>query len=226
MITLDDICTLVEGMTDDVATLQMVLGLLQVFIQNSVTKLTARASSDSAMVILLRCIELFYRHLKGNYLMLQFVREVLAQIQPSLDQFRSKSILIAGLADWLEAGLQQSAEESWLAQKIAACARSRGRSIRAGNRELLTDGDCLLVLDNAASRDEPVRIYWPDSFALEYRLAFRLTIKDHPTPGTNLIHTWTAARENWQTLETMFEPAFSRMTQGQPAPSRTIFQTS
>lgn len=218
VIVLDDIYTLVEGMTDDVETLRMVMGFLLIFIQCSARKLTNGSPLDvSAMVMLLRCVELFCRHLMGHDFMLEYMRDVLVQIRPAVEHLRSGSILIAGLAEWLEDMLQQvPAEQSWLAQKIAAHARSRGRSIRAGDREVLTDGDCVMILDNAACRNEPVYVFWPDSFEVQYRAAvLRLVVKNHPPLGNDLVLAWDFTAENGQLLYTMFEPAIIRLSQGQ-----------
>lgn len=223
-VSLDDICTLVAGMTD-VGTVQVVLGLLQIFIQKMVESLTSvwePSSNVSAVMILLRCIELFYRHLAGKNSMLHRVRSAFEQMRPVIDRVRSQSILIAGLADWLDDKLTLE-KESWLAQKVAFHGRSKGRSITAGDHELLTDGDCLIIL-HGTEPNGPVHVCWPDSFSMRYVFEFRLVVRDFPTQGSDFAHTWPVTTENIQKLWSMFEPAFQRQEQREAAPQRVIFK--
>ena len=223
-VSLDDICTLVKGMTD-FETVQVVLGLLQIFIQKTVVSLTSvwESSSDvSAVMILLRCIELFYRHLAGKNSMLHCVRSAFEQMRPVVDRVRSQSILIAGLADWLDDKLTLE-KESWLAQKVSFHGRSKGRSITAGDHELLTDGDCLIILHGTVP-DGPVHVCWPDSFSMKYVFEFRLVVRDFPTHGCDFAHTWPVTTENIQRLWSMFEPAFQMEEQCAAAPQRVIFK--
>jgi hypothetical protein len=229
-ISLDDVCTLVDGMRDDAGHLHEVMGLLQIFIKKFATRTLNSArdtSSDiSALMILLRCIELFCRHLEGKRTLLQRVKTAFEAIRPVLDHVRSSSMIVAGLADWLEDRLTlKPTTTSWLAQKIAFYGRSEGRNITAGDHELLADGDCLLILRDAELPGGLVHVCWPDSVHVEYALAFRLLVRNLPIRGSDLTHSWACtSMDNVNQLWAMFEPAMLRSQHRQAAPQRTVFK--